>query len=151
MLIKEGYKVLLEDESYSIDDIRTILSNLRVKGIYEEYEIQRDIADILSKAGIEYQKEYKLGKHNRIDFLISGGIGIEVKKGKPNKSKVIEQLTRYTEFEVINSVILVIERSMDIPKEITGKPCLSFGLNKLWGITVWREDKDDTSIFKQDK
>lgn len=109
---------------------------MRVPVIAEEYDLQNRIAETLKKNGIPFQREYRLGPRNRIDFLIHGGIGLEVKKRKPNRIQVINQLTRYATSDEINAIILVIERSMDLPKTINDKPCYSIGLNKLWGVAL---------------
>lgn len=112
------------------------LSGLRINPISEEYELQDKIAAALTAVGISFIKEYKLGPRSRVDFMTGGGTAIEVKKGKPNKRQVIQQLERYTAFEEVEGIILVVERNLDIPKELNGKPCISFGLNKLWGIAL---------------
>jgi hypothetical protein len=66
--------------------------------------------------------------------LTDFGVGIEAKKGKPNERQVLRQLQRYAGFKQVTGLILVIERYMDLPEEINGKPVRSIGLNKLWGI-----------------
>lgn len=112
------------------------LSNLRINPITEEFDLQNKIAATLASAGISFIREYQLGPKNRVDFLTGDGIAIEVKKGKPNKRQVNKQLERYTAFEEVEGIILVVEKNLDTPKEINGKPCISFGLNKLWGIAL---------------
>lgn len=112
------------------------LESIRTSLVIDEYSLQGLIAQKLTQAGISYSKEYRLGPRNRIDFLVEGGIGIEVKKGKPHGRQVIGQLERYTKSPKIIAVVLVVERNLDIPKEINCKPCYSFGLNKLWGIAL---------------
>ncbi len=116
--------------------ILNILSNIRTHIIKNEYNLQDIIASILKRNDIAFKKEYKLAHRNRIDFLLASGIGIEVKKGKPDRNQVIHQLERYASFNQINSIILVVERNLDIPHEINGKRCVSFGLNKLWGVAL---------------
>lgn len=113
-----------------------VLQGLRITGVYEEYEIQKEVAKVLGLHNIKFEKEYTLGPRNRIDFFLDNGIGIEVKKGKPNKVKVISQLERYAKFNKITALILIIERSMDVPVIINNKPCFSIGLNKQWGIAL---------------
>lgn len=115
--------------------IQTIQA-MRIPVIAEEYELQNMIADNLLRDGISFQREYRLGPRNRIDFLIEGGIGLEVKKRKPNRLQVISQLERYAANDKIKAIVLVIERSMDLPREVNGKPCSSIGLNKLWGVAL---------------
>lgn len=119
-----------------LQEVIKALATLRINVIKEEYDLQDKIAAALTEAGIPHKKEFKLAERNRIDFLVDGGIGIEVKKGKPNKVNVISQLLRYAESPYISSVVLVIERNMDLPGEINGKQCKSIGLNKLWGISL---------------
>ncbi|HBV97421.1 MAG: hypothetical protein JL50_08385 [Peptococcaceae bacterium BICA1-7] len=122
--------------NYSIEQVLTALQTIRVNLIRDEYVLHDIITETLFNAGITHEKEYRLAPRNRIDFFIPGGIGIEVKKGKPYTRQVIEQLERYTSFPEIKAIILVVERNLDIPKEINGKKCFSFGLNKLWGIAI---------------
>ena len=112
------------------------LQLIRVNLVRDEFLLQNIIAKALDNAEITYSKEHKLAPRNRIDFLVDGGIGIEVKKGKPYTRQVIGQLERYTAFPEITAIILVVERNLDMPKEINGKKCYSFGLNKLWGIAL---------------
>lgn len=47
---------------------------------------------------------------------------------------MLKQLERYSQFDSVTGLILVIERYMDLPKKINGKPVRSIGLRKLWGI-----------------
>lgn len=116
--------------------IINILKNLRVNIVEEEFDLQQQIAAELRNAGIVFKREYRIGKRNRVDFMIDGGIVLEVKKGKPYIGNVWEQLKRYTAFPEVKAIILVVERNLDLPKTINGKPCFSMGLNKLWGIAL---------------
>lgn len=120
----------------SLDMVLECLKRLRVNPIMEEYALQDMIRAELDRAGICFVKEFKLGPRNRIDFLVEGGIGIEVKKGKPNKKQTMEQLERYMLSEHIEVLILVVERSLTIPSQIMGKRCISFGVNRNWGIAL---------------
>ena len=119
-----------------MNNIIEILKQLRVGVLTDEYTLQNQIAEYLHKSGIEFTKEYKLGRGSRVDFLTSTGIAIEVKKGKPNKASVNKQLCRYAEHEKITGIILVVEKSLVVPRTIAGKPCVVLGLQKLWGIAL---------------
>ena len=126
-------------ESNAVSDAAVVvktLQKLRIKVVSVEYDLQNEISNLLSDAGISFQKEYRLGKGSRVDFLTSSGVAIEVKKGKPNRLSVINQLQKYAEFDEVKSIILIIETSLTVPKEINGKPCVSVGLRKLWGIAI---------------
>jgi hypothetical protein len=119
-----------------MQEIIETLSTLRVDPVIEEFELQKKIGEALHEAGISFEKEYRLGPRNRVDFLTSSGIAIEVKKGQPNKRQVVDQLRRYAEFPEVCGIILVVEKSLQVPHMINGKPCMSLGLNKLWGIAL---------------
>lgn len=120
------------------DQIIQALSTLRVGKISVEYDLQNQIAAVLDKSEIKYQKEYKLGPRNRVDFLTAAGIAIEIKKDKPNRRKLYEQVERYAAFDIVKSIIIVVETSIKtpLPPTINGKPCMVFGLQKLFGISL---------------
>lgn len=124
------------NQNITTPDILKALSSIRTAVIDDEYDLHQTIAEHLAAAAISFDREYRLGPRNRIDFFIPGGTGIEVKKGKPARAQVIEQLDRYTRFTEIQTVIFVIERSLDIPDELNGKPCICFPLNRLWGVAL---------------
>ncbi len=119
-----------------VDQVLAALRELRVGVVTEEYRMQELIADTLVRKDIPFQKEYRLASRNRIDFYIEGGIGLEVKKGKPNRTAVTRQLERYASFGKIRALILVVERNVNIPSRIMDKPCILFGLNRLWGVAL---------------
>lgn len=114
--------------------IEKVIQTIRVQSANYEYEIHAAIVQAFESHGISYEHEYKLAPRNRIDFLTAGGVGIEVKKGKPYSVDVLRQIERYTQFPEVRGIILVIERYQDVPAEVNGKPCKSIGLRKLWGI-----------------
>lgn len=87
---------------------------------------------------MEYDKEHYLGRGNRVDFLTATGIAVEVKKGKPNRERLLSQINRYAEFEEVQSIIIVVETSLQDPinHSRNGKPCKVVGLLKQWGIAL---------------
>lgn len=117
-----------------MEQIISALKRIRTQIVIDEYKLHQLIAKELSSAGIPFKHEVPLAPRNRIDFLTANGIGIEAKKGKPNEQQVLKQLERYSSFEQVKGLILVIERYMDLPEQINGKPVCSVGLRKLWGI-----------------
>lgn len=121
-----------------MENILEALRILRVGKIFEEYILQDEIATVFNNAGIQYQKEYRLGKGSRVDFLAGNGIVVEVKKGKPNRTCLVEQINRYAKYEEVKAVIIVVETSLRTPltKTENGKPCAVVGLQKLWGIAL---------------
>lgn len=139
---RTGSNLLFPDSSEDIKKLITkvvdVLKRLRVANIENEYILQEMIKEQLILEDIAFIKEYKLAPRNRVDFLIMPGVIIEVKRGrkKPNLTSVINQLSRYTSYDDVCAVILVVERNLTIPEEINGKPCVSVGLNKNWGIAL---------------
>ena len=123
-------------------EIIKALRTLRVGKTVDEYKLQDQIAEALSAAGVAFQKEYYLGIGNRVDFLADWGsctgVAIEVKKGKPNRERLIRQIERYADFDVVGGIIIVVETSLKYPPmhAINGKPCEILGLQKLWGIAL---------------
>jgi len=99
-----------------------------------EKNVVESIIDILDENGIDFRREVKIGERCRVDFLV-GDIAIEVKKGKPNSGKVVEQLLRYSKSDDVGTIILVSERGLfSNIREANGKPVRYITLSKNWGI-----------------
>lgn len=121
-----------------MEKVINAIKQLRVGKISEEYELQAAIADIFNKSGIIYTKECRLGPGSRVDFLTQSGVAVEVKKGKPNRTQLVNQINRYAEYPEIKAIVIVVETSLRIPvtRAANGKPCSVIGLQKLWGIAL---------------
>lgn len=118
-----------------MEEILSALSTLRVPLQQGEYDLHRLVIAALVARGIPCEHEVPLGPRCRID-LKCGRIGIEMKRGKPARGRLIKQLARYARSEDIDGLILVAERSMDLPHTIGGKPVRVVCLNRLWGIAL---------------
>lgn len=124
-------------DSHSMQVIVATLQTIRAGVIRDETtELHQAIERSLNAAGIAYDREYLLGPRSRIDFFLSGGIGIEAKRGKPNRKSVIRQLERYSAYMKITGLILVSETSIDLPPVLFGKPLVVVNLQKLWGLAL---------------
>lgn len=123
---------------YEMTQVTRALSTLRIGVIRDEYALQEQIGSSLTEAGVTYRKEYQLGKGMRVDFLTSGGVAIEVKKGKPNRAMLEGQIDRYAKAIEVAAVYVVIETGLQFPFTRTGngKPCRVIGLNRLWGVAL---------------
>lgn len=97
--------------------LERLLSGYRFR-YTDEIELQDGIAEVLTRAGIQFEREVVLPRRDqldflrrdRIDFLVTPGIGIEVKI-RGSRVDVMRQLARYAEHERIESLILVTDRS----------------------------------------
>ena len=111
------------------------LTALRAPLQQGEYDLHRLVMDALDKAGVAYAHEVPLAPLCRID-LLCGGVGIEIKRGRPEPARIRAQLARYAACEQVQSLILVTERTVNVPPMICGKPLRLICLNRLWGIAL---------------
>lgn len=119
----------------SISRIIRALSALRIPLITNEYQLHEHIAAALRDGGFVIQHEVSLAPRCRIDFLIDD-VGIEVKRGKPQKAAILRQCQRYLASDQLNALILVLDTHISLPNSLGGKPLITFGLNRLWGIAL---------------
>lgn len=87
-----------------------------------ELELQDGIESVLRSAGLEYEREFKLGPCSRIDFL-AGDVGVEIKIGGSLQAAT-RQLHRYAGSDRIGALILVSSRLFHdyFPEVLGGKP-----------------------------
>lgn len=74
--------------------------------------LQDQIADTLSKAGLNHKREVWLSEADRIDFMCDDGVGIEVKI-KGSAANIARQLKRYESADNLRHLVLVTRRSVD--------------------------------------
>jgi len=116
--------------------IQACLGDIRSHPTLSEFDIHTDIKAAFAAAGIQYEHEVRLGVGCRIDF-VAEGIGIEVKRGKPNSHAALKQLARYASHPDIQAIMMVVERNIwTLPSEIEGKPVYYISLNSNWGIAL---------------
>lgn len=100
-----------------------------------EYDLHRLVMDALDAASLPWEHEVRLAPRCRID-LMCGGVGIEIKRGKVEKARVLAQLQRYAACPQVDALILVTEKTVPVPHAILGKPVRLLCLNRLWGIAL---------------
>ena len=118
-----------------MEQIIEALQTLRAPIQQGEYDLHRLVMDALAERGIPCEHEVSLAPRCRIDLMCSS-VGIEIKRGKPQRARLLEQLARYARCEQVRGMILVAERSVDLPGSICGKPVKVICLNRLWGIAL---------------
>ncbi len=119
-------------------DIQTLfltLQALRLPIQTDEHELHRTVQEFLTSRGITYEHECTIAPHCRIDFLI-GTIGLEIKRGYPQKASVMNQLSRYAACTQISGLILMSEHTLRLPAFLNGKPLYQLSLARLWGIAL---------------
>lgn len=118
-----------------MEQLLQALRGLRAPIQQGEYDLHALVMRQLEDAGIPFAHEAKLAPRCRID-LLAGDIGIEIKRGKVQKSRLWEQLRRYAACERVQGLILVAEQTVALPRTLNGKPVYGLFLNKLWGIAL---------------
>ena len=119
----------------SDEDILRALRSLRAPIRQGEYDLHALVGKALTDAGLAHAHEAVLGPRCRIDFLC-GDVGIEIKRGRVERAKVLSQLARYASSGRVRALILVSERTVSLPDAVGGVPLHFICLNRLWGIAL---------------
>lgn len=129
----ENRKKMNTEEGVSGVDVNQVVAAIKAhKFTYStEKQLQDGLAQVFGERNIPFEREKKIGEKEQIDFLIVGGIGLEVKtKGSP--SEVARQLLAYAGCEGVKELILVTGRARlgHLPEELLGK--------KITVVTLWQ-------------
>ena len=111
------------------------LGELRSPFALYETDIHQLVAKRLSDAGLSFVHEARLGPGCRIDYRV-GNVGIEIKKGKPDAAALKKQLARYAQFDELQALVVLTQRTVSLPKTVLGKPVHVIVLNQLWGVAL---------------
>ncbi len=111
------------------------LETLRIPLVESEYQLHELIAAALSDGGFVVRHEAAIAPRCRVDFLVDG-VGVEVKRGKPDKRRLLDQCRRYLELPALGALVLVLDTRVTLPDTLCGKPVVVVGLNRLWGIAL---------------
>ncbi len=117
------------------EEVLQALAAIRAPQTQDEYDLHGMVAEALENAGIPFRHEAPLAPRCRVDFLC-GEIGIEIKRGRPERIPVEHQLRRYAQSGKLAALILVSERSRPVPGFVEGIPLYAVSLQKLWGVAV---------------
>ena len=109
------------------------IASVRCGVSVSELQIHALIEHALMQAGIDVKHEVRIAPRCRI-YFVAGRIGIEIKKNRPERAKLIAQLSRYAACEQIDELIVVMSRGIDLPRTIGGKRITVIALERLWGI-----------------
>lgn len=118
-----------------MERIVSALETIRCGAACTEEELHALCAQALAQAGLEAVHEARLGPRCRIDFLC-GDVGIEIKKSRPERAKLIAQLTRYAACDQVRALVVAAPRGVNLPRAIGGKRVILIALERLWGISL---------------
>jgi hypothetical protein len=99
--------------------------------LQDEKRTQVQIAGMLTAAGVPFEREVRLSDEDIVDFLVAGGIALEVKIKGP-RMPIFRQLERYAQHNVVEAIVLFTSVSMLLPGEIGGKPAAVASLSRGW-------------------
>jgi len=94
-----------------------------------EFELQNGIEEVLKDSSFDYEREVRLSKEDRVDFLVDR-IGIEIKIDG-STTELLRQLARYAKHEKIKCLVVVTSRSRltSLPERLGGKPILTVNVS----------------------
>lgn len=119
----------------TVNRILDALRSIRVPAVPGEYDIHGMVAEALRDAQIPFSHEVSLSPGRRVDF-ISDCVGIEVKKSRPQRSKLIAQAEKYLASPRLQALIVVSQKNVSLPRFIAGKPVYLLSLDRLWGVSL---------------
>lgn len=97
-----------------------------------EAELQDGIEQVLESAGIPHEREVRLTSGDRIDFMIAGRTGLEVKVDG-GISALTRQLHRYAQVDAVEEILVVTSRARhaNLPTVLSGTPVRVYALPAL--------------------
>ena len=128
----------LEGKALTMDDVLRVtqaLGAIRCGASATEEELHAQVAQALCAAGLEPVHEARLAPRCRIDFMV-GDIGVEIKKKRPERTRLMAQLARYAACAQVRALIVVAPCGVNLPRTIGGKPVTMLALERLWGISL---------------
>jgi len=110
-----------------LSQLKTEFSKYRMT-FGSELELQNQIAEILTRAGIAHQREHVLSPEDRPDFLVQT-IALEVKVGGSINSH-LRQMQRYNRHATVAGTILICTKPFGqmMPETLAGKPIASINV-----------------------
>lgn len=105
----------------TVADVAVAVRSFRFR-FQSEDDLQAAIADGLTLRGFTVEREVRLGEHGRIDLLVDGAVGLEVKVAG-TLAAVLRQVGRYLQSDRIEGLILVTAiASHSVASTVDGKP-----------------------------
>ncbi len=116
-----------------MNNIEDIVALLRATPfvLKDEKSLQASIEDVLIANGIRNKREVKLSGSDIVDFMLEGGIAVEVKLAG-QKRAIYRQCERYCEHDAVKVIVLMTAKTMGFPPEIKGKPAYYVSLGRSW-------------------
>ncbi len=111
------------------------LRELRPPFALYEADLHAIVGSFLREKGFAAEHEKPIARGCRIDFWVDG-VGVEIKRGKPQPAVLLRQLRRYADSPMITGLIVLSQRGVRLPSQVAGKPLDCLCLNSLWGVAL---------------
>ena len=118
-----------------LDRVLDALGTLRSPFAPCEADLHLRVGQCLRDAGLPAVHEARLAPGCRIDYLV-GGVGGEIKKGRPDPAALRRPLDRYAACGGVEALVVLTERAVPLPGRLHGKPVRGVALNRLWGVAL---------------
>ena len=118
-----------------VQKVMNALRAIRSPRPQDEYDLHGLTAEALQEADISFIHEAPLAPRCRVDFLC-GDVGIEIKRGRPDRDAVLRQLRRYADTGKVKALILLCEKSVTLPVRMGNVPIYQVSLFSLWGLAL---------------
>ena len=92
-----------------LDQVLSAISAIRCPAVCEENTLHAMVLETLDRAGLEPRHEVTLAPRCRIDIMC-GGIGIEIKKSRPQPASLRAQLARYAACDTVEQLVVIAPR-----------------------------------------
>ena len=109
-----------------LDRVLDALGTLRSPFAPYEADLHLRVGECLSAAGLPAVHE----------ALLAPGVGVEIKKGRPDPAALRRQLDRYAACQGVEALVVLTERAVPLPARLHGKPVRGVALNRLWGVAL---------------
>ena len=120
---------------HELERVLAAVSVIRCPAVCAESELHELVMCALEEAGLSPRHEVRLAPRCRIDILCSG-VGIEIKKSRPQPDTLCRQLARYAACEAIEQLVVIAPRGVNLPRNIGGKRVTVVALERLWGVSL---------------
>jgi hypothetical protein len=109
-------------EAITVDELAETMAAYRFT-FATERDLQNGIERVLESAKFPFEREFILSPKDRVDFLVVGGIALEVKT-KGSLTALTMQVHRYLQDERVEGTVIVTSKQghRNLPAEINGKP-----------------------------
>lgn len=125
----------MDRRNQELERVIGAISTIRCPAVCEENALHALVLEALRDAGLAPQHEAALAPRCRIDVMC-GGVGIEIKKSRPQPAALRAQLARYAACEAVEQLVVIAPRGVNLPKTIGGKRVTMVALERLWGVSL---------------